>query len=189
MTAIFFYVLQHRDSQIAYKILMSTKFNFKPFQIRGKNVSNQLRQYGIDKVPTLYFPQKRAKVEGYENIARYLGLDLSVLNQPYREPKRKSKRVKKDKKPKLEAKYQKALKDEFYESESDEFERKFKEAHDSDSFEDKREEEESSFYESQSEEQDSLQRSLEEHPIMSEEEEILSSKESDGESDEVSLEV
>jgi hypothetical protein len=112
MVAIFFYVLQHRDSQIAYKILMSTKIYFKAFQIRGKNISSQLRQYGIDKVPTLYFPDKMAKVEGYQNIARYLGVELTIENQPVGQVRKK----RKQKMPKLEPKYQKAI----IESDSDE---------------------------------------------------------------------
>lgn len=128
MTAIFFYVSQHRDSQTAYKLLMSTKIPFKTFEIKGKNVSEKLKQYGIDKVPTLYFPNKKSKVEGSQNIARFLQVDSRMLNRPQhsrqsteiRRPKQK-----KSKKPNLEAKYQKALKDDYYE-ESD-FDRKYKE--------------------------------------------------------------
>ena len=74
MTAIFFFVMRHRDSQIAYNMLMSTQLKFKPFEIKGKNIANQLSQYGITKVPTLYFPDKKAKVEGSEGISRYFGL-------------------------------------------------------------------------------------------------------------------
>jgi len=106
MSVIFFFVLQHRDSQVAYKILMSTKFPFKPFEIKGKNVVDKLKQYGIDKVPTLYFPDKRAKVEGSENIAKYLGVDYSATRMPANNKVEYEDTIKK---PRLEAKYQKAL--------------------------------------------------------------------------------
>jgi len=90
MTAIFFFVMRHRDSQIAYNMLMSTQLQFKPFEIKGKNIANQLSQYGITKVPTLYFPDKKAKVEGSEGISRYFGLrnERPVERRSQRPPKR-----------------------------------------------------------------------------------------------------
>lgn len=141
MVAIFFYVLQHRDSQIAYKILMSTKIEFKAFQIRGKNISSQLRQYGIDKVPTLYFPDKMAKVEGYQNIARYLGVELTIENQPVQQIRKK----RKQKRAKLEPKYQKAIieSDSDVEEEDLEEEDDFEEEEDSDEEDDFEEEDDS----------------------------------------------
>lgn len=185
MTAIFFYVLRHRDSQEAYKILMSTKLPFKPFEIRGKNVSTKLKQYGIDKVPTLYFPDKKAKVEGLQNIASYLGFDPRMLNHPQYQPEVRKSKKKRLKKPKLESKYQKALKDEYYEESVDEFERRYKEAIAEESEEDKREEENSSFYgsdEDDGEEGDEIY-------LEDEEEDYVVESDSEGESDEISLEV
>jgi len=179
--AILFLVLDHRESQIAYTMMMSTKYKFKPFIIKGKNVSKELNKYGIDKVPTLYFPEKMAKVEGSSNIARYMGIDLTLQKEPKSQNKKK-----KSKKPLLEPKYQKALKDEYYSD--DEFEQRFKEAHSEGSIEDKRAEEEESYYDSESDSRDSLQRSLDDNPIRSEEEEIGES-EYEGDSDEISLEV
>lgn len=171
MTAIFFYVLKHRDSQIAYRILMSTKINFKPFEIKGKNVKNQLQKYGVDKVPTLYFPDKRAKIEGAENIARYLGVDLNALFASNQQPPPSVKPKRKPKKPKIEAKYKKALKDEYFSDSEDSFERKFKEAH----------------KEQFSEEEDKGDDEDEEFEDESEFEE--SDYDGEGESDEISLEV
>jgi len=169
MIPVFFYVAQHRDSQIAYKILMTTKMQFKPFEIRGKNVSNILKKYGIDKVPTLYLPNKKGKIEGSENIAKYIGYTPSL-------PLLTNVSTKKEKKPKIQEKYKKALKDEYYEEEGS-FEEKFKAA--------QKEDESSEVVDSRN----SLQRSLEDNPIQSEEQEEIISSSNEEESDEISLEV
>ena len=114
---------------------MSTQIEFKPFQIRGKNISNRLREYGIDKVPTLYFPDKMAKVEGYQNIARYLGVELTMENQPTQRF-RKNKKDQKKKRPKLEPKYQKAIIESDSDDEVDDDENEDDEFEDDDEFDD-----------------------------------------------------
>ena len=81
---------------------------------------------------------------------------------------------------------QKALKDEYFsDSEVDEFEQRFKEAHE-DNSDDKGFKEEESNYSEDS--RDSMQRSLEDNPIQSEEYEE-EEEEYEEESDEISLEV
>lgn len=68
MVVLLFIVEHDRESQMAYKELMMSRMKFKPFIIRGKNVSERLkREFQITQVPTLLF-QKRKKVEGYRNI-------------------------------------------------------------------------------------------------------------------------
>jgi len=83
MSAIFFYVQNDRESQIAYKLLMTTEMEFKPFQIKGKNIANRLSQYGITKVPTLYFPRRKAKVEGAKNIQKLFRVPRKPLPERF----------------------------------------------------------------------------------------------------------
>lgn len=68
MVAILFLARMDRQSQIAYKMLMQTSIEFKPFDIRGKNVIDKLRKIGITKVPTLYIPKTKQRFEGVDNI-------------------------------------------------------------------------------------------------------------------------
>lgn len=68
MVAILFLVKFERQSQIAYKMLMQTSIEFKPFDVRGKNVIDKLKILGITKVPTLYIPKTKQRFEGVDDI-------------------------------------------------------------------------------------------------------------------------
>lgn len=76
MPSILFIVDHDRESQVAYRELMTSKISFKPFIIRGKNVKDILKEQGITHVPTLVF--KKKQVVGYRNIKTIID---SVENQ------------------------------------------------------------------------------------------------------------
>lgn len=61
-----------RECQEAYKYLMTTKVNFKPFIVRGANVRDQLRKMGITKVPTLVLTNKKIFFEGMAKIKKVI---------------------------------------------------------------------------------------------------------------------
>lgn len=85
---ILFIVEHDRESQMAYKELMMSRMKFKPFIIRGKNVSERLkRDLQITTVPTLLF-QKRKKVEGYRNIKILIESIEQKIQNSLRPPQR-----------------------------------------------------------------------------------------------------
>lgn len=69
MVAILFVVMTDRGSQEAYRLLMNTSIKFIPFQIKGKNVRERLKNvYKIDQVPTLYITTSKKKYVGISAI-------------------------------------------------------------------------------------------------------------------------
>lgn len=78
-----------RECQEAYKYLMTTKVNFKPFIVRGANVRDQLRKMGITKVPTLVLSNKKIFFEGMAKIKKvvesniFKSIDSYGLNREY----------------------------------------------------------------------------------------------------------
>jgi hypothetical protein len=77
MPDVLFLAMTDRESQIAYKLLMQTKINFKPFPVRGKNVKEQLKTIGITKVPTFVLMKKRKQIIGAQAIQKMIEAIIS----------------------------------------------------------------------------------------------------------------
>jgi hypothetical protein len=107
MSAIFYFNRNNLESQKAYKYLMNSNLTFTPQEIRGKNVANRLKGGIIDKIPTLYFPNK-GKIEGEANIFKFL-IQQNLLKSA-EEPQRQIPLMSQERPP-LPSHLQKVLKD------------------------------------------------------------------------------
>lgn len=98
MVAILFVVQDERESQMAYKDLMTTPIKFKTFIIRGKNVVDRVKQIGITKVPTLYITSKNKKIEGYIAIKQLIDqLEQEQMNRQRTEARERNQGAKRGK--------------------------------------------------------------------------------------------
>ena len=81
---IFFYVLNNRECQIAYTILMKNNIKFKPFEIKGKNVKEYVKSLGITRIPCILIKtgNKQGIVEGVENIDKFI-LKNTLVDEDY----------------------------------------------------------------------------------------------------------
>lgn len=73
---IFFYVVNNRECQMAYKMLMNSNFEFKPFEIKGKNIVEHVKKLGVTKVPSLLISSSTSKkdglIEGIDDIYKFI---------------------------------------------------------------------------------------------------------------------